>query len=111
MSVAPLRFVFVIGCQRSGTTLTGQILGAHPNAVLLDEPDGIYPWFAALDPKDPFGGDGLSAVLEKAATKYADPEQRFWTGEDWTDTALHNLAEIGHTKTLSWRKLLDAKGV
>lgn len=77
MSVAPLRFVFVIGCQRSGTTLTGQILGAHPNAVLLDEPDGIYPWFAALDPKDPFGGDGLSAVLEKAATKYADPEQRF----------------------------------
>ena len=30
--------VFIVGCQRSGTTLTGQILGAHPNAILLDEP-------------------------------------------------------------------------
>ncbi|WP_371229636.1 sulfotransferase family protein [Roseovarius sp. 2305UL8-3] len=75
-STAPT-FVFVVGCQRSGTTLTGQILGAHPKAVLLDEPDGIYPWFEALDPDKPLARPPLSKVLEKAAAKYADPDQRF----------------------------------
>ena len=79
-------FVFVVGCQRSGTTLTGQILGAHPNAVLLDEPDGIYPWFEDLDPARPMARPGLSKVFAKAAEKYADPEQRFETlpnGQVW----------------------------
>lgn len=39
--------VFIVGCQRSGTTLTGQVLGAHPNAVLVDEHDGLAQWIRA----------------------------------------------------------------
>jgi Sulfotransferase family len=41
------RVVVIIGCQRSGTTLTGQIIGAHPRAFLVDETDGLHPWFQA----------------------------------------------------------------
>ncbi len=32
-----LSYVFVVGCHRSGTALVGQILGAHPNAIVIDE--------------------------------------------------------------------------
>lgn len=42
LSVIPPRFVIVVGCQRSGTTLMGQIIGAHPSALLVDEIDDVY---------------------------------------------------------------------
>ncbi len=42
------RLVLITGCQRSGTTLLGQIFGAHPNAFMVDEPDGLYRWFDAF---------------------------------------------------------------
>ena len=38
------QFIFVIGCQRSGTTLVGQVLGAHRACLFIDETDGLYPW-------------------------------------------------------------------
>ena len=41
------RITIVTGCQRSGTTLTGQILGAHPSAFLIDETDELYQLEAA----------------------------------------------------------------
>lgn len=40
------KIVVIAGCQRSGTTLVGQVLGAHPKAILIDETDGLYDWFA-----------------------------------------------------------------
>ena len=40
--------ILVIGCQRSGTTLMAQIIGAHPLAVMIDESDGLYNWIDAL---------------------------------------------------------------
>ncbi len=71
------RLVLVVGCQRSGTTLTGQILGAHENAVLIDEFEGLYPWFHALAG----GASNLEAltadVLAKSISKYAKPAERF----------------------------------
>lgn len=74
---APARtFVFVIGCQRSGTTLAGQILGAHPRGVLLDETDGIYPWFDDLDPETAGDLPGLGPVLRRAGAKYSEAEAR-----------------------------------
>lgn len=42
--------VFLIGCGRSGTTVTGQILSQHPNVCLLNEPRHI--WRAALPASD-----------------------------------------------------------
>lgn len=68
--------VVVVGCQRSGTTLTGQILGTNPNAVLIDEFDGLYDWFHSVTDGAP-GTDHLtSLMLKKSATKYQKPDDR-----------------------------------
>ena len=70
------RVIAVIGCQRSGTTLTGQILGAHPQAILIDEFDGLYPWFAARSTEA--DSEQLArAMLDAAAEKYRKREGRF----------------------------------
>jgi hypothetical protein len=74
--------VAIVGCQRSGTTLTGQILGAHPDAVLLDEADGIYRWFRAAVRKMPTAADHYKTMLERAVSKYRVPESRFTRGPD-----------------------------
>ena len=41
MKVTELPILIIAGCQRSGTTLTGQILGAHSKTFLVDEFDGF----------------------------------------------------------------------
>jgi hypothetical protein len=71
------RVIAVVGCQRSGTTLTGQILGAHPHAVLIDEPDGLYPWFHAAAEGRAEAQGLVRAMLRRAAAKYRDPRGRF----------------------------------
>ncbi|WP_158806734.1 sulfotransferase [Beijerinckia sp. L45] len=70
------RVIAIVGCQRSGTTLTGQIFGAHPSAVLIDEFDGVYPWFHALM-EGASDNDASERLLEKAATKYGTTDDRF----------------------------------
>jgi hypothetical protein len=71
------RVIAVVGCQRSGTTLTGQILGAHPEAVLVDEYDGLYAWFQAHTGDPPNAGSAAHAMLEAARAKYRAPAARF----------------------------------
>ncbi len=71
------RLIIVVGCQRSGTTMTGQILGAHENAVLIDEFEGLYPWFHALAAGTPNLKVLMADVLAKSITKYAKPVERF----------------------------------
>jgi hypothetical protein len=69
--------VAVVGCQRSGTTLAGQIVGSHPQALLVDETDGLYAWFHA-EADGHAEAEGLAAaMLESAAAKYRDPSVRF----------------------------------
>lgn len=74
--------------------MTAQILGAHPHAVLLDEPDGAIPWFEALDPQDPTQSTALSDVLAKAASKYADPSLRFRIDPDGLTTLLPHITHL-----------------
>ncbi len=62
--------IVIVGCQRSGTTLCGQILGAHPNCILLDEPDGLYPWFDKTDDGKLDEGHALKKLLNRADQKY-----------------------------------------
>ena len=69
------RLVVVVGCQRSGTTLTGQLLGEHSGAVLLDEPDGLYPWFHAMASRRAEADALAAAVLERALTKYRSDDR------------------------------------
>jgi hypothetical protein len=70
--------VFVVGCQRTGTTLIGNLLGAHPNAFLIDEPDGLYPWIEAFFE----GNDADQAAslftdcCREARKKYVEPDSR-----------------------------------
>ncbi|HEV2363483.1 MAG TPA: sulfotransferase [Caulobacteraceae bacterium] len=72
-----LQLIAIVGCQRSGTTLTGHILGAHPRAALLDEEDGLYDWFRAAAAGDADGGARFERLLALAARKYAEPATRF----------------------------------
>jgi hypothetical protein len=75
------RVVVIIGCQRSGTTLTGQIVGAHPQAFLVDEPDGLYPWFhAEVDRREEARALAV-AMLQCARRKYQEEDRRRHLGD------------------------------
>lgn len=68
----------VIGSQRSGTTLMGQMLGAHPQAILIDENDGLYNWMDTVFSAGQLvmGSEESMLVYNKAGTKYQMPEHR-----------------------------------
>ena len=72
METESLQFVFVVGCQRSGTTLLGQMLGAQPRAVLIDEDTGVYPLLDALLLGSPSTGEILRRCLATARAAYTD---------------------------------------
>lgn len=75
MSVISIQVILIVGCQRSGTTLLGQILGSHPNAVLIDEDDGATPLALALCSSGCLDPDLLRPALLKARTKYRDDDR------------------------------------
>ncbi len=77
-----LKVVAVVGCQRSGTSLTGQILGAHPQALLIDEEDGLYDWFHAWAAGGSDASKLFAAVIDRARQKYARPQLRFEQARD-----------------------------
>lgn len=83
------RIVAVVGCQRSGTTLTGQILGASPEAVLLDEEDGLYPWFHAYAAGASGAGLLADQMFARARSKYREPDRRFRTVGTRVEPAPH----------------------
>jgi len=66
--------VFLLGFPRSGTTLLGQVLGAHPDVVTLDERESLAaPAGPYLDQPD-----GLDR-LQKAGALELDPYRRaYW---------------------------------
>ncbi len=66
----------IVGCQRSGTTLTGQIIGTHPNAMLIDEPDGLYNWFKKQGKMSGESGKMFEQLIENADKKYRPRHKR-----------------------------------
>lgn len=66
----PYIIVAVVGCQRSGTTLAGQILGSHPKAILLDEDDRAHKWFVSIMANPDQHDRYLNSVLHQAGVKY-----------------------------------------
>jgi hypothetical protein len=99
--------IAVVGCQRSGTTLTGQILGAHPDAVLIDEPDGLYPWFHAVAEGRATAHDLAGKMLRRAAEKYSAPAGRFVeNGNKYTlDPGIRVLIFKAPNLSYDWRKI------
>jgi len=70
------KIIIIVGCQRSGTTLCGQILGAHEHTLLIDEADELYSWFHAAVGELDCATSLWQNVLEKAQSKYVKPEMR-----------------------------------
>lgn len=78
MTLDRVRMILVVGSQRSGTTLAGQLLGAPEHRFLIDEPDGVYDWleraFSTADKESL--ADEFRRVCRRARDKYTDPGAR-----------------------------------
>lgn len=75
MSNAP-RHAFIIGHPRSGTTLTQQVLEAHPSVLTLDEREALPHVEATL-----FGGTPLVADLVKVGSRERGRFQQLYLQE------------------------------
>ena len=64
--------IIILGCQRSGTTLTGNVIGGHPDTFLIDENEGVYDWFNAIAKGKDGDQEVLDSIVQKAAGKYLD---------------------------------------
>lgn len=72
-----MRFILVLGCQRSGTTLLGQILGSQSGCIFIDEDEGAYQVADALmDYHQDTFRDILSTHIKTALYKYSDSADR-----------------------------------
>lgn len=71
------QFVIVTGAPRSGCAALANMLGAHPEALLIDEPGQIPRLLTALCSGDPARAEAaLQAGLHITARKYFDREAR-----------------------------------
>ena len=66
-------YTLVVGCQRSGTTLLGQVIGAHPAALLIDEDDGATDLIVQLVTNRDTNHDRFWRCVAAAREKYNDP--------------------------------------
>ena len=80
-----LRSTVIVGCQRSGTTLVGQILGAQKKCYLIDEFEGLYPWYNSWINAEDKASELLSDVIIKAAKKYKDNRKKYNIQSDILD--------------------------
>lgn len=101
-----LKFVFIVGCQRTGTTLVGNILGAHSQAFLIDEPNGVYQWVnSILDGQDIEVSNSLfTSCCQKARNNYLDPETKC-TEEGSLSAAVTHIILKAPNLTYSAKKL------
>ena len=67
------RLVLVVGCQRSGTTLLGQLLGAQPGALLVDEDEGAYELLSSILERETLVAEVVLPILARANQKYKEP--------------------------------------
>ena len=88
------KIVVVVGCQRSGTTLAGQILGAHPDALLIDEPDNLYEWLEAYGGGDPNTQSLWDNTLTMSANKYKPAHARIRPDENGKQEPLSNITHL-----------------
>jgi hypothetical protein len=78
----PLESIVIVGCQRSGTTLLGQVLGAHKDCFLVDEFEGLYPWYKSWMDGAPVAVNLLQELVTNSAKKYQDKRHEFSTIKD-----------------------------
>ena len=83
--------VFIVGCQRTGTTLLGNILGAHPRAFLIDEPNGLYPWVETIiaDQDDDKVYTLFKRCCQSARKNLAKPDEKCHSNGKLSDSVTH----------------------
>ena len=96
-----LGHVMVVGCQRTGTNLTGLILGTHPHSVLIEEDDGAYKYLRA---ESSTAGQRLAKVLAKARKKYKAPKRRFKGRHAIAPSVSHLVFQV-HNSTYDYEEL------
>lgn len=101
------KYVAVIGSQRSGTTLTAQMLGAHSRSIVIDEEDGLYTWTSALLKGSDNASELLRAAIKNAQRKYLSPHTRF-SPSGVVSPTIQNLVLKAPNLTYSWKKLACA---
>ncbi|MBD8524876.1 sulfotransferase [Pseudomarimonas arenosa] len=69
-----LTLVVVTGCQRSGTTLLGQMIGAHPSAFLVDEPD-VYPLLDSILQQSADSEQLLRETVQSVCKQYRNKDR------------------------------------
>lgn len=99
--------IFVIGCGRSGTTLLGELLGAHPSVRYLHEPNDAW---AAIEPETDslqvFSRRGNHHCLLDASRVTARAHRRFQAlmsqppGMTLVEKSPHNTFRIGYLNAL-----------
>jgi hypothetical protein len=99
--------IFVIGCGRSGTTLLGQLLGAHPSVRYLHEPNDAW---AAIEPETDLlqlYSRGEHHCLLDASRVTARAHRRFQAlmsqppGVTLVEKSPHNTFRIGYVNALA----------
>jgi len=78
------KIIIIVGCQRSGTTLLGHIIGAPEHSLLLDETDvvclddhgGYENWLPALIDNDSHAKTIFNSILTQARNQFREPDSR-----------------------------------
>ena len=102
------KLIIIVGCQRSGTTLLGQILGAPSNAVTIDENEGLYDWFEKFASNHSLAEGLFAEVLGRARKKYLDSEKRIsidGNGSHRLTAEIHYLVLKAPNLTYSFREV------
>ena len=86
--MTPRHCIFVVGSQRSGTTLLGQVLGAHPQAVLIDENNTVYTLIETILSATGEEAHVLRQCLASARNQYVD-DGRFTEQGTLRDSVTH----------------------
>ncbi|NOR69468.1 MAG: hypothetical protein GQ532_07200 [Methylomarinum sp.] len=97
-----MKVCIIVGSQRSGTTLIGQILGALPGALLIDEDDGLYDWTSAWLKSSDAKAVLLERAMEHATRKYRNSNQTALANPELLVLKAPNL-------TFNWQQLSGAE--
>ncbi len=101
--------IVIAGCQRSGTTLLGNMLGCHRQAFLIDEDNGLYNWveeclFSKTEDKAL-----TQSVFAESDHKYMGGHKRIevFNGKRKLNPEIDTLVLKGPNLTYSYKGLAD----
>jgi len=103
----PTPMIFVIGCGRSGTTLLGRMIGAHPDTSYLFEPYNVWAAISPLTDASQIFSRGEHHCLLDESNVTAESRRKFERlmsrpqGITLVEKSPFNTWRIGYLKTLA----------